>query len=92
MNELEQLRGQIDEIDRQLVRLFEQRMHTVLRVAAYKRQAGLPVLHPGREQQVLDKCVSLLEDPSLAEDVTAWMQATMAVSRAAQERYLKENG
>ena len=90
MDELDLLRGQIDGIDRQLVELFEQRMHAVERIAQYKRANGLPVLNAGRERQVLDKCVSLLTDPSLAEAVTAWMQATMSISRDAQERYLKQ--
>ena len=89
MDELEQLRGQIDGIDRQLVALFEQRMRTVARIAAYKREHGLPVLNAGRERQVLEKCASLLEDASLAPAVTEWMEHTMALSRAAQEQYLR---
>ena len=92
MDELELLRSQIDGIDRQLVALFERRMRTVIRIAQYKREHGLPVLNAGRERQVVEKCAALLEDKSLAEPLSQWMQTTMAISRAAQEKYLKEQG
>ena len=62
MKDLETLRTEIDEIDRELVRLFEARMNVVLNVAAYKLENGLPILNAGREQQVLDKCCALLEN------------------------------
>ena len=90
MDELELLRQQIDGIDRQLVSLFEQRMQTALQVARYKREKGLPVLNAGREQQVLDKCVAALDDKSLAEPLRQWMQTAMALSRQAQEEYLRQ--
>ena len=90
MDELELLRQQIDDIDRQLTALFERRMHTALDVARYKREHGLPVLNAGRERQVVEKCVSLLEDKSLAEPLSEWMRATIAISRAAQEKYLDQ--
>ena len=89
MDELELLRQQIDTIDRQLVSLFEQRMHTALNVAEYKREKGLPVLNAGREQQVLDRCVSALKDQSLAGPLRQWMALTMALSRQVQEEYLR---
>ncbi len=90
MEDLQALRKRIDEIDRQLVPLFEDRMNTVIRVAEYKLQNGLPVLNAAREQQVLDKCVGLLRDKSYSEAVVAWMRNTMALSRSAEEKYLKE--
>ena len=88
--DLDGLRRQIDEIDRQLTALFEQRMHTALGVAQYKREHGLPVLNAGRERQVLDRCTALLEDKTLEGPLRQWMEQTIASSRAAQEQYLKE--
>lgn len=92
MDRLQELRQEIDRIDNQLVALFEQRMNTVLDVAAYKLEAGIPVLNAGREQQVIEKCVSKLENKAYAEALTAWMQETMALSRQAQEAFLAANG
>ena len=56
---IEELRGKIDEIDRQLVDLFCKRMEVAAGVAEYKRQRGLPVLDSNRERQLLTKISAL---------------------------------
>lgn len=91
MKDLETLRAEIDAIDRELVRLFEARMNVVLGVTAYKLAHGLPILNAGREQQVLDKCRALLENKDYSEALCQWMQTTMALSRAAQDTFIKEH-
>ena len=48
--ELSDYRARIDQIDRQLVELFAQRMNTAAGIAAYKKEHGLPVLDPVRER------------------------------------------
>ena len=55
MSELEQLRGDIDAIDRQIVDLMKQRMETVAQVAEYKKANNIPVLDSGRERALLSK-------------------------------------
>ena len=40
MKDLTEIRGQIDEIDRRIVELFEQRMELTDQVAAYKIATG----------------------------------------------------
>lgn len=91
MKDLETLRAEIDVIDRELVRLFEARMNVVLGVAAYKLANNLPILNAGREQQVLDKCCALLENKGYGDALCQWMQTTMALSRAEQDRYIKQH-
>ena len=90
MKDLETLRSEIDEIDRDLVRLFEARMNVVLGVAAYKLENHLPILNAGREQQVVDKCCALLENKDYCDALSEWMKTTMALSRAEQDRYIKQ--
>ena len=51
--DLTQCREKIDELDRQLVALFAERMETAAQVAAYKKEHGLPVLDAARERQKL---------------------------------------
>lgn len=46
---LEQSRAAIDRIDRELVRLFCERMGVSADVAAYKRSVGKPVTDAARE-------------------------------------------
>lgn len=51
---LEEVRKEIDAIDRQLLPLFLQRMDCAKQVAEIKRKQNLPVLNSGREQEILD--------------------------------------
>lgn len=56
---LEESRKKIDEIDKQLVNLFKERMETAADVAEYKRKNGLPIHDPARERQLLAKIAEL---------------------------------
>ena len=51
MKDLKYYRDQIDEIDAQLVDLFEKRMEVVLKVAEYKKANNIPVYHEGRKRK-----------------------------------------
>lgn len=90
MRELTVLRGELDELDGELVRLFEKRMGIAREVAAYKLAHGMNVLDASREQQVLDSRVAKLRDPVWSEDVRRLFEDIMAMSRKEQERFLKE--
>ena len=50
---LNRLRKEIDEIDTQLLALFERRMDVSKQVGAYKKERNLPVLVLEREQMVI---------------------------------------
>ena len=58
--ELSDYRARIDQIDRQLVELFAQRMNTAAGIAAYKKEHGLPVLDPVREREKLLDVAALI--------------------------------
>ena len=92
MRELEDVRAELDRVDRELVRLFEKRMALSREVARCKLAHGLPVLDAAREEQVLDSRVSMLNNPALGEDVRTLYFCIMALSRGEQERLLKEAG
>lgn len=51
---LEPIRQEIDEIDKQLIALFRQRMDCAKQVGEYKKKHGLPVLNTEREGKILD--------------------------------------
>lgn len=57
--ELLELRGEIDRIDAELVSLFCQRMEVAARIADCKKKNNLPVYHPEREQEVLEKVAEM---------------------------------
>ncbi|MDO5702176.1 MAG: chorismate mutase [Lachnospiraceae bacterium] len=84
MRNIDELRKEIDRIDSELVRLFEERMNIALEIAAYKKQNGLPILDEGREKAVIEKCVSRLSDHSLDPLLTKWVVYTMGLSKERQ--------
>ena len=53
VNAIEALRGTIDEIDAELVRLLSRRAECALAIGRAKRIGGLSVYQPGREAEVL---------------------------------------
>ena len=83
MDELQQLRQDIDGIDRELVELFRRRMDVTRRVGEYKRERGLPVLDQARERQVLQNKGELAGD-ELRPAVITLFQTIMALSRRQQ--------
>ncbi|MBQ1442047.1 MAG: prephenate dehydratase [Clostridia bacterium] len=52
---LDDVRGEIDEIDKQLLELFVRRMHVAGKVAAIKKRTGAPIIQPEREQAILKR-------------------------------------
>ncbi len=55
MSTIEDLRGQIDEIDGELLRLVSRRAQIAIDIAAWKRRAGLPSYSPDREREVVSR-------------------------------------
>ena len=51
--DLKDLRGQIDRIDDELVKLFGQRMEVAAQIADYKKENNLPIFVPSREREKL---------------------------------------
>lgn len=55
MKDLEQCRKEIDEIDQQLIKLFEQRMQVSKDVVTYKLAHDMEIFQPQREKAVIEK-------------------------------------
>lgn len=90
MRELAQIRQELDEIDREMVKLFERRMTLCREVARTKLAQGKPVLDASREAQVLESRAAMLADATLTEAVRALYREMMALSRQEQEKLLRE--
>jgi monofunctional chorismate mutase len=82
------LRQELDEIDREFVKLFERRMEVSRRVAEYKRENNLPELDANREEQVLYSRVEMLTDKTLEQSARSLFMEIMRLSRLAQESML----
>ncbi len=88
MDELQKAREQIDRIDREMARLFAERMAAVAEVAAYKQAHGLPVLDAKREEAVIAKNSARVEDEALKPFYVEFLRDTMKTSRHYQRRIL----
>lgn len=62
MDELIELRDRIDGIDRELVRLFGERMDVAAKIGEYKKRVGKPVYDAVREREKLNAVADLAED------------------------------
>ena len=56
-------RKKIDEIDRRLVELLNERARCVAEIGRIKRQNGLPIQEPNREQEVLRQVLEANRGP-----------------------------
>lgn len=92
MIDLQNSRNHIDEIDRKIVALFEERMEVAAQVAEYKIHTGKQVLDTKREQDKLDTLQSLTHNPFNSLGVRELFQQIMTMSRKKQYQLLCENG
>ncbi|HAQ1420981.1 TPA: chorismate mutase [Enterococcus faecium Ef_aus0039] len=87
---LETLRHKIDMIDRELIALLEKRMDTVTKIGQVKKEENQAVYDAKREQQVLDKVVSLLKNKGYKETITDTYVDLMKHSREYQNKMKEE--
>ncbi len=85
--DIQQLRKQINDIDAQLVKNFDDRMNVALEIAKYKKENGLPVFDPAREREVLNRQVSAV-DEDLAMYVKLLYNTLFDLSRSYQQDYM----
>lgn len=92
MTELGELREQLDEIDAELVRLYEKRMEICGQVAEYKIATGKKVFDKTREEQKLEAVKSLAHTEFNRCGVTELFEQIMSMSRKLQYGMLAEKG
>lgn len=92
MTDLLKLRDQIDVIDREIVRLFEERMDICSQVARYKIANGKKVLDRNREIQKLETLGGLAHSDFNRHGVQELFQQIMSMSRKLQYQQMVEAG
>ncbi len=88
MEDLKELREKIDAIDRELLALFARRMDVTRRVGEYKVAAGVQVLDPQREREVLDSKAALAP-AAIQSEARTLFETIMALSRRQQRRLVE---
>jgi len=91
VNEIEQCRKEIDEIDKELINLFERRMDVVIRVANYKEENDLPIYDEERESKIIKKNVDNLKNKNYDLLARRFFLSIMELSRSLQEIIIKKH-
>ncbi|SFM53213.1 prephenate dehydratase [Thermodesulforhabdus norvegica] len=85
LRSLDDLRIEIDEVDKELVRWLARRMRLSYEVGRVKRAQGLPLFDPDREEAILKKLVTLNTEPLLTPPILRSIyREILAASRSLQ--------
>lgn len=90
--ELDECRRRIDEIDGQIVQLFEKRMKICDDVADFKIRNGKNVLDRSREEQKIRQVSAMTHDAFNAKGVEELFEQIMSMSRKKQYALMNERG
>ena len=90
--DLNELRGDIDKIDSELIELFEKRMEISRKVAEYKIQVGKSIFDKPRENQKIEEVKALAKCDENREPTGELFEKIMEISRKRQYERLSESG
>jgi len=83
-------RRKIDEIDRSLVKLLNERARCAVEIGKIKRQNGLPIQEPNREQEVLQQAFRANEGPLPDQAIQRVFERIVEEGRALQKRLFEQ--
>ena len=89
--DLNEIRKEIDKIDGDLTRLFEERMKLTYQVAAYKIENGKKVYDKEREDSKLETLSGLTEDSFNKQAIRELFSQIMSISRRKQYTLVKQD-
>lgn len=88
---LDEIRLQIDAVDSEIVRLFEERMEIVSKVAEYKIANNKPVFDSAREEVKLNKVIELTVKDENKAGTKELFELLMKLSREKQQKIIDNN-
>jgi chorismate mutase len=89
---IEYWRAEIDEVDRELLRLLNRRARLAAKVGRLKRAAGLPLNDPEREQQVLRQLQQANTGPLDQRAISKLFRRIIRESRRVEMQQQEPNG
>lgn len=91
MKEIDTCRKEIDEIDEEMIALFEKRMMVAREVVRYKLEHELEIFQPQREQQVIEKNLRKVTQENLKEYACLFLRDMMNISKSYQATFMPSN-
>ena len=90
MNNLDEARIKINEIDQKLIDLFKQRMELSKEIGLYKYENNLPILDESREEILKNKDLKLLNDKALEKYYLMFLEGVLNSSKEYQKDIINE--
>ena len=85
MENIQSLRGEIDQIDREIVNLFNQRLAVAYKIAKYKKEHNLNILDQKREDELLEK-IKGLSQKDYVEETLKLYESILLISKDYQKK------
>ena len=89
MSELQKAREIINNVDKEMAKLFELRMDAVKTVAAYKKENGLPIDDLSREAAILKRNAEYIENEEYKSYYVEFLNNNITVSKKFQHKLLE---
>jgi len=90
--ELEKFRVLIDDVDRRIVALLNERTRVVQDIGRVKRQTQMPIYEPKREDQVFANIIATNHGPLTEEAVRRIFERIIDEMRMIQRVWMKSDG
>lgn len=88
--EIADWRKKIDAIDRELVRLLNERARCVVEIGKIKRDNALPIQVASREQAVIENVSQANQGPLENEDLRRIFEQIVEIGRALEQRLIEK--
>ena len=88
MDELDILREKVNEVDKELAKLFEKRMNLIKDIAKRKKEINYPVYDQGRETFLLIRNGSYIEDKEIRVLYFELLNKIFELSKKMQENII----
>ncbi len=85
MDQLKEYRNQIDDIDKKITELFEQRMDLSKEIARCKKENEIGILNAKREEEVIQKNLSHLNNKEYRFVLEGFFRNLMNLSKLIQD-------
>ncbi len=89
MSKINQYRLLIDDIDKNLIRLFEQRMQTAEKIAEYKIENNIQIVNSSREDLVIKSALNELYNKDYEDELKEFINNLINLSKKIQKKRIK---
>jgi chorismate mutase / prephenate dehydratase len=91
MDNLNKFRQKIDHLDQEIIHLINERVQIALQIGKVKKELGLPIHNPVREQEVITKILTQKSQNIVEQDLAAIYQAIITACKNSQLNILETN-